>query len=588
MAKTQAPQQRLETTEQEEKQNRQLLYEAIYGQFIASGASPKEAATSTEALILKHINNLFGFEGLAHSIGALSIPYFCKYFLQDTFMPKPNNTARELAPVHIEIWDELDSMFIQDSYDKLEAILPRGCAKTTFLDFALSVWLHAYKKSKYTIVAGRTEGDAVAFIIQTRQAFEENVYVIAAFGRLISPNDFTINKLELELTNKTKIQAISSTSSMRGKKYGDSRPSCIIADDYQSKADIITEVSRKKKYDTWAEDSAYAGDKAVFRKGVKIKPATKFIVIGTILHKACFMSQLLKDKDYKHILKRALDFDATDYYNEHPLWKQFKEIYFDDKRADSQADAKEFYYQNQKEMQYPTIWPDKYDCLDSAIDFYNNPIAFIQEMQNDASKIGVKWFKSMRTQPADEIEDHEWEKTMLVCDPASSITVKSDYSALCVGSTAFNGFSYIRKGVLAKLGFDDFCVRVVELLKKYVDITHVSIEKNLYSGADVLKIKELILTEPELKNRQIDFLNKMQRTNKDSKISTIIQGVNMGQVIFNEEDTEFNEQVMEFSGVDFSEHDDAPDVVAQFTIDVKEIEVIQRVKLVDRNKLFGR
>jgi len=45
---------------------------------------------------------------------------------------------------------------------------------------------------------------------------------------------------------------------------------------------------------------------------------------------------------------------------------------------------------------------------------------------------------------------------------------------------------------------------------------------------------------------------------------------------------------MEFSGQDFSEHDDAPDVVAQFTIDVKEIEVIQRVKLVDRKKLFGR
>jgi len=114
------------------------------------------------------------------------------------------------------------------------------------------------------------------------------------------------------------------------------------------------------------------------------------------------------------------------------------------------------------------------------------------------------------------------------------------------------------------------------------------VEKNLYSGADVSKIKELILKEPELRNRQIEFINKMQRTNKDEKISTIIQGVNTGQVIFNEEDTEFNEQVMDFSGQDFSEHDDAPDCVAQFMIDVKEIEVIYRVEFVDRNKLFGR
>lgn len=578
MAKTQAPQQRLETTEQEEQQNRQLLYGAIYGQFLASGASSKEAETSTEELILKHSNNLFGFEGLAHSIGALSIPFFCKYFLQDTFMPKPNNTARELAPVHIEIWEELDQMFIQDLYDKLEAVLPRGCAKTTFLDFALSVWLHAYKKSKYTLVAGRTEGDSVAFISQTRQAFEENVYIIAAFGRLISPNDFTINKLELELTNKTKIQAISSTSSMRGKKYGDSRPSCIIADDYQSRADIITEASRKKKYDTWAEDSAYAGDKAVFRKGVKIKPATKFIVIGTILHKACFMSQLLKDRDYNHILKRAVDFDASKYFNEGPLWKQFKEIYFDDKRQDPVADAKEFYYQNQAGMQYTTIWPDKYDCLDLAIDYYNNPTAFAQEMLNDASKIGEKWFKSMRTQTAAEIEDHEFTKTMLVCDPASSVAIKSDFTALCVGSVASNGFSYVRKGIIAKLSFDDFCAKVIELLKVYLDITHVSVEKNLYSGADVSKIKELMLKEPELRNRTIEFINKMARQNKDEKISTIIQGVNKGQVIFNEEDEAFNDQVLGFSGQDFSEHDDAPDVVAQFTIDVKEIVIVRTAR----------
>jgi hypothetical protein len=132
MAKTQQPQQRLETTELEEQQDRQLLYGAIYGQFLVSGASSKEAETSTEGLILKHSNNLFGFEGLAHSIGALSIPFFCKYFLQDTFMPKPGNTARELAPVHIEIWEELDKMFIQDLYDKLEAVLPRGCAKNYF------------------------------------------------------------------------------------------------------------------------------------------------------------------------------------------------------------------------------------------------------------------------------------------------------------------------------------------------------------------------------------------------------------------------------------------------------------------------
>jgi hypothetical protein len=485
------------------------------------------------------------------------------------------------------MWDELDKMFLQDEYDKIEVAWPRGCAKTTVLDFALTVWLHCYKKSKYTLVAGKTESDSVAFIAQARQAFEENQYILAGFGKLIKAQDYTVNKLELELVNKTKIEAISSTTSMRGKKYAGTRPAAIIADDYQGRNDVVTQEARDKKYNTWVEDSGYAGDKAVFRDGVKIKPATKFIVLGTVLHRDCFMSRLLKHRDYQHIFKRAVDFDVDEYFHE-GLWEEFSKIYFDDKLKDSVSEAKEFYYQHEDEMQYTTIWPDKYDCLDLACDFYNNGIAFKQEMLNDASRIGEKWFKSMRTQPAEEIEEHTFEKTILVCDPASTISIKSDYTAMCVGSIADNGFAYIRKGIINKLSFDDFCTNVVRLLVRYPDISHCSIEKNLYSGADVLKIKELIVKEPELKHRDIEFINKMAHVNKDEKISTIIQGVNTGQVIFNEDDTQANKQIMDFCGQLFSEHDDFPDVVSQMMNDIKEIEVVYRIEFMDRKLLFKR
>lgn len=492
-------------------------------------------------------------------------------------MPKKTNAARELAPIHLEMWEELDKMFLQDAYDKIEVAWPRGCAKTTVLDFALSVWLHCYLKSKYTIVCGKTESDSTEFISQARQAFEENEYLIAGFGKLIKPNDYTVNKLELELTNKTKIQALSSTSSMRGKKYAGARPSVIIADDYQGRNDVITQESRDKKYNTWIEDSGFAGDKAVFRDGVKIKPATKFIVLGTVLHRDCLLSRLLKNKDYKHILKRVVEFDVDTFFHE-GLWEEFSKIYFDDKLKDSVSDAREFYYQHEDEMKYKTIWEDKYQPLDLAIDYYNNPTAFMQEMLNDASRIGERWFKSLRTQTATEIEDHKFIKTILVVDPASSVTIKSDFTAFCVGSIADNSFAYVRKGIVARLGFDDLCAKVVELLKIYPDITHVSIEKNLYVGSDVLKIRELVKAEPELRNRQIEFINKMARINKDERISTITNAVNTGQIIFNEEDSQATNQILDFCGQLFSEKDDFPDAVANFMNDVKEIVVFKRVR----------
>lgn len=561
--------------------NRYLLHKFIKKIYIDNGATDEQAEQATEEMILKYKDNLFGHNGLAVMIGEISIPFFCSYFLQDTFIPKDDNTARELAAVHYMIWDTLEEMIIDDKFDKLELIMPRGTAKTTVCDFALSVYLHCYRKSIYTLVCGKTEQDSVEFIAQTRQAFEENPYIIKSFGKQINTKENTVNKLELELSNKTKIQAISSTTSMRGKKYNGTRPSTIIADDYQSKADCVTQEARDKKYNTWSEDSEFAGDKAVIRHGKKIKSATKFIVLGTILHRDCFMSRLLKNKEYKHTVKRLCDFDVDKYFHS-GLWEEFRKIYFDDKLQDNVSEAKEFYYQNEKEMQYKTIWQDKYNCLEEAISYYNNPVAWKQEMQNDASKIGEKWFKSIITKSYEEIKSHTVEKMMLCVDPASTSTKRSDSFAFLVGSTSDNGFKYVHKGELIKFDartqFDEYLGHIIDLLKEYKQITHVFIEKNTFNGSDANQLEKLIENDLELSGRDITIINESQKKNKDDKIASCVSAVNNGAVIFNEEDTDFTDQVKEFCGQDFSLHDDAPDVLSEFYNRIDNIEVIQPLR----------
>lgn len=573
--------------------NKKILYDHIYNSYVNNGASTKEATQATEELILKNSKNLWGSKGLAYQMGEISISYFCSYFLQDTFIPKPDNKARQLAPVHYEVWNVLDDMFIQDQFDNLELILPRGTAKTTVCDFALSVWLHCYSKSDYTLIAGKTEQDAQEFIVQTRQAFEENKYIIETFGKLIDTKNNTVNRLELELTNKTKIQAISSTSSMRGKKFNGNRPSVIIADDYQGKADVLTKEARDKKYNTFIEDAGYAGDDPVYREvngeRVKIKFATKFIVLGTILHNDCFMSRLLKHKDYKHILKRVVKFDVDEYFNQ-GLWEEFRQIYFNSKIKDSESEAKEFYYQHESEMKYKTIWEDKFNCLDLAIKYFNNPQAFKQEMMNDASKIGEKWFKSNRVESAKEIESHTFTKTMLCVDPASTSNNKSDSFAFLVGSLANNGFKYVRKGELLRLDarseFDKYIQHIVDLLKDYTDITTIYIEKNTFNGSDANKLEQAIEKDILLKNRNLDIINKQQLKNKDDRISVIVPDVNNGRIIFNSEDEEFIDELMEFASQEYTQHDDAVDIVASFAEMIDNINIIYRVEFIDRHKLF--
>ena len=566
----------------------QLLFDYLVKEYMTQGATLIEAQDEAEKIIYENQNNLFGPKGLAYQLGEINFEFFCIYFLQDTFVPKENNTARELSESHYKLWNTLSDMFIEDEFDKLTVIAPRGFAKTTVCDFALSMWLHCYKKSVYTLVCGRTEGDATEFIAQMRQNFEENTYIITAFGELLDSRNFTVNKLELELTNKTKIQAISSTSSMRGKKYNGHRPSCIIADDYQGKADIITQEARDKKYKTWEEDSKFAGDKAVYRNGKKIKQATKFIVLGTILHSDCFMSRLATKNEYHKICYRVCDFDVDEYFNS-GLWLEFKKIYFNHKLDDSVSAAKEFYYQHEDDMQYNTIWPDKFECLDTAIDYFENPVAFKQELQNDAKNIGEKWFKSVRTIPREQIEEETFTKTMLLVDPASTSKKASDYSAFLVGSTGENGFYYARLAELAKINarteFDKYINHMVELIRHYRDITHVYIEKNTFNGADANQLEKSLNADPQLRYRNIVIINELQKKNKDDKIGTIIAPINNGQIIFAEEDNEFIDQILDFAGQQYSVHDDGPDITAEFKNRIDMIKVVNQITLFDRSRL---
>lgn len=234
-------------------------------------------------LIEKHKKNLFGKNGLAVALGEHDFEFYCLYFLQDTFVPKEDNTARNLAPVHLEIWEELSKIFIYDLYDKEEFVLPRGCSKSTIINKALSCYAHCYKKSRYTIVIGNKESDATQFIDDTKQMLS-NKYIVQGFGVLVNRKERTVNKIELELTNDTKIQAFSWGSSVRGTTYGciDGifRPSLVICDDILSEDDILSDGAKEKVIKKYYTEIAEVGDAEVIRNGIKIKAATKFIIIG--------------------------------------------------------------------------------------------------------------------------------------------------------------------------------------------------------------------------------------------------------------------------------------------------------------------
>jgi phage terminase large subunit-like protein len=569
------------------KENRALLTKyliKLYG---------KEKA---KEMLLKYKNNLFGKHGLAYLVGKRSIEFFCKYFLQDFFMPKEGNTARNLAPVHYEIWEELENIFIHNTHDKQEFILPRGCAKTTIIDMALCTYLHVYLLSRYTIVLANRSDDAEEFVEKTKKALQ-TPYIVHTFGNLINPRYRTVNKSELELDNDSKIEAYSAGSSVRGASYstpvGIFRPMLYLADDFISENDILTEQSKIKKYQKWLKEIEEGGDSAVIRDGRLIKPASKFLVIGTPLSPGDFIDQIRTNTEYKVFHRSVVDFDIDDYFENSTRWQQFRTILFDDKRADSLSDCRNYYFEHKEEMDFPTIW-EKYNCLDLGLKYFTKRLEFTQELMCKCENIGDKWFTSNKVRDKEEIESLTHIKTMLSIDTAgvkNKDKRRSDFFAFTVGSVADNGFKYVRKGQIRKFddSFDAYINHVIELLKEFEDITHVFIEKNTYNGLDVERIEQEIEKIPKLLRRRIIIINEMQRKNKDDKISTIVSDINNGRIIFCAERVEkdFLTQLMEFSGQMFTRHDDAVDSVAEFANRIDEIQVKnKRIRTMDR-RTFG-
>jgi predicted phage terminase large subunit-like protein len=252
------------------------------------------------------------------------------------------------------------------------------------------------------------------------------------------------------------------------------------------------------------------------------------------------------------------------------------------------AESKEFYYQHEKEMQFPVLWKDKWNCLELAIDYYSDPQAFKQEMQNDASKIGEKAFHQATTKSEEEIESNEFTKTILCCDPAVETGVRNDFTAIVVGSKTPNNFRWVRKGIVEKLKFDEYIDKVIELLQDYSDIDTIWIEKNTYNGTDKREIEKRIQADFTLKNRRINIVNERQFKNKEAKIRAISSKVDSGFIIFNEEDTDFINQVLDYEGEGYSLHDDAPDILAEFDRLIDELEENRMIELFDINRLYGR
>ena len=537
---------------------------------------------SAKKLIVAYQNDLLS---LSKELGLKDIGFFAEYFLTNKFVASSENILKPLGSVHYEIFEELNKLLIEDKFDMEEFILPRGIGKSTIVNSLVATWGAVYKASIFTIVVGKTDALMSEFIDEVRHNLSDD-YLVECFGSLVpTTKEYANNNSELELLNGVKIQGITWGGSIRGIKYRGNRPSIIIVDDVLKEDDIRSENMLQKSIGKFYNEILPSGVEARCIKGKKNGMSTKFIVIGTPLSQRDLINYIRHDASFKLLHKHVFDFDVDEVFSSEK-WQEYRKLLMNTNDEDRINTARNYYLQNEEDMHIDTIWQN-YEPVKMANKFFTERLSFMQEYMCECEKVGEQWISYMAKMSEKEIEDHVFEKTILAIDTAASAKAKSDYFAFTILSK-YNGFLFVREGLLkkydAKTEFDMYINFTIELIRKY-NVNAFVVERNVFKDLDTVAIKKAIEDDVYLKKNRIQAISVFNNKKKDDRIATIADKINSGTIIFNEDNKEYNEQVFDFCGQNYSLHDDAIDSLEMAVNHIDEINN-RKITLLDKSVLF--
>ena len=433
---------------------------------------------------------------------------------------------------------------------------------------------------------GKTDALMSEFVDEVKHNLSDD-YLVECFGDII-PKDknYANNNSEIELLNGTKVQGVTWGGSIRGIKFKTHRPSIMIIDDVLKEDDIRSETMLQRAIDKFYKEILPAGSEARVIKGKKNSMSTKFIVIGTPLSRKDLINYIKNDGSFKLLHKSVFEFDVDEVFSSEK-WQEYRKILMNTKDEDRINTAKNYYLQNEEDMRIETVWQN-YEPLKMVNKFFTERLSFMQEYMCDCQKVGEQWISYMAKMDEKEIEDHVFEKTILSIDTASSAKAKSDYFAFTILSKYNGGFLFVREGILkkydAKTEFDSYINFTIELIRKY-NVNAFVVERNVFKDLDTVAIKKALEDDRDLKMRRVQSISIFNNKKKDDRIATITDKINSGTIIFNEDNKDYNQQVFDFCGQNYSLHDDAIDSLEMAVNHIDEINN-RKITLLDKSLLF--
>jgi len=187
------------------------------------------------------------------------------------------------APVHETLFEKLEDQ----SNGRVIAMVFRGGGKSSICTTAFPLWaILGVHQAKHVLIVSRTTQQAQQHLENIKIECESNPFLKKDFGEVFqketpwNATSLTFSKVRAQVT------AVSSEQSMRGIRYGASRPDIIILDDVEDIASVKTKESRDKLFDWFTGDLLPAGNEN-----------TRLIVVGNNLHNDSLLNRLIARAD---------------------------------------------------------------------------------------------------------------------------------------------------------------------------------------------------------------------------------------------------------------------------------------------------
>lgn len=504
-------------------------------------------ATLQELVIAEDIENFISaiYYRCAEDIEIFAIcffPHYCKY---------PFNVF------HFDTFRNYD--FGERGVRRADAA-PRGFAKSTIKVLIKPIHDLCYKLEKFIVILSYNEAQSAQKLKDISSELITNEMLHTFYGRLIqgrkvNATDFVASHPDFSC----RLLALGSGTEMRGIRYRDSRPSKIILDDIEHSTEVENELLRDKVEAWYMDVVSKIGDEE-----------TNIEIVGTILHERSLLKKLIKNPRYSSREYKAI----ISWSERRDLWDKWTEIYVnldDDNRMEN---AKQFYLDNQEEMDkgVEVLWPEKEPYYRLQEEIIETGIrSFMKEKQNspmsDEEKVfspeSIWWYKEVEHGFLIEKTNVliPWQALTAVgaIDPSTgqrkpTANKKPDFTCIPCGYYDQKKRLFVDYDFTKRVPPSEFIAKIFELNEQY-KFYKFAVETNLFRN---LLLDNIRKERDRRKVTNVKWYDVELHENKEKRIYSLEPKIFHGHILFNRDkiSTEFMNQLYDFPK---AVHDDCPD-----------------------------